>query len=431
MTSPVRVILGAAVPLALSAGVGVAARLAATSLLGHQATAQLAAFAVAGAVLGPVTAAVSGGLRGLTPFVAPHRDDPAGALPALRDARWLALGLGTAGAGVLLCVPLLARAGGVAEEVTAELGVLPWLLAGYVLLLAAGGGANGTLVALGHARQVLWSGLAGTAAEVLLLLALVPRLGLTGAGLALVAATGVSVAIANGRLARVTGPAGWALWPGRPRPRAILRMAGVGVPMSAALVIKFAALAGVAYAAARTGAHGAAAHAILVSLDGPLTLAAFTAGQAAAPEIARASSAAAARRTNRAALAVGATGVLAGSVPLGCLGGEMLGLFTSDGRVLAAASGALPPAAVFALANGCAIVMSASLTGLRRSAWSLGCTAAGYGPLALVAAPVATAWGLIGLWWALAGCAALVFALQTWAFLRAADLGFVGYSARR
>lgn len=407
MTSPLRVILGAAAPLALSMSAGVAARLAATSLLGHQATAELAAFALAGAVLGPVTAAVSGGLRGLTPFVAPHRDRPAAALPALRDARWLALLLGASGAGVVLCVPLIA---------------------------SAGGGANGTLVALGHARKVLWPGLAGTAAEVLLLVLLVPRLGIAGAGAALVAATAVAVTIANGLLARVTGltgralwpalwPALWAaLWPGRPRPREILRMAGVGLPMSAALVVKFAALAGVACAAARTGMHGAAAYAILVSLDGPLGLAAFTAGQAAAPEVARAASTAAVRRVNRAALAVAAAGVLAGAAVLGFVGEDVLGLFSSDGRVRAAAAGLLPLLVVFALANGCAIVMSASLTGLRRSAWSLGSAVAGYGPLALGAAPVAAAWGLSGLWCALTACSVLVLGLQTW--------GFVRYSAR-
>lgn len=423
MTSPLRVILGAAAPLALSVGAGVAVRLAATSLLGNQATAELAAFALAGAVLGPVTAAVAGGLRGLTPFVAPDRDRPAAALPALRDARWLALLLGASGAGVVLCVPLVASAGGVPGEVTAALGVLPPLLAAHVLLLAAGGGANGTLVALGHARQVLWPGLTGTAAEVLLLVALVPRLGVAGAGVALVAGTAVAVAIANGRLARVTGLSGRALWPGRPRPREILRMAGVGLPMSAALVVKFAALAAVAWAAARTGAHGAAAYAILVSLDGPLGLAAFTAGQAAAPEVARAASPAAARRVNRAALAVAVAGVLAGAAVLGLVGEDVLGLFGSDGRVRAAAAGLLPLLTVFSLANACAIVMSASLTGLRRSAWSLGSAVAGYGPLALVAAPVAAAWGLSGLWCALTACAVLVLGLQTW--------GFVRYSARR
>ncbi|MFG3438895.1 polysaccharide biosynthesis C-terminal domain-containing protein [Nonomuraea sp. NPDC047897] len=435
MTPPLRTILGVAVPLALSAGAGLAARLAATSLLGHQATTELAAFALAGAVHGPVTAAVSGGLRGLTPFVAPHRDRPAAALPALRDARWLALVLGVAGAGVVLCVPLIAWAGGVPGEVTAGLGALPPLLAVHVLLLAAGGGANGTLVALGHARQVLRSSLAGAATEVVLLLALVPWLGVMGAGVALVAATAVTVVIANGRLARLTGLTGRTLWPGRPRPREILRMARVGVPMSAALVVKFAALGGAAYAAARTGADGAAAHAILVSLDGPLTLAAFTAGQAAAPEIARAVSGpgkvtastgdrtAAARRISRAALVVAAAGALTGTVLLAFLGEEVLGLFTADGRVRAAAAGLLPLLGVFALVNGCAIVMSAALTGLRRSAWSLGAVAAGYGPLALVAAPVTAAWGLTGLWCALAACAVLVLGLQTWGFRR--------HSARR
>ncbi|MFC4116983.1 hypothetical protein [Nonomuraea zeae] len=99
MSSPHRAILGATIPLLLSMSTGIIAQLVGTSLLGHQATAQLAAFAVANAALAPVTAAVSGALRGMAPFIALLREPPAEALPILRDARWLSIAIGASGAG--------------------------------------------------------------------------------------------------------------------------------------------------------------------------------------------------------------------------------------------------------------------------------------------------------------------------------------------
>ena len=287
MSSPHRVILSATIPLFLSMSAGIIAQLAGTALLGRQATAALAAFALVSAVLNPVTAAVAAGLRGMAPFVAPHRESPVEALPILRDARWLAISLGTVGAGVVLCVPLIARASGVPGEVTDEFGVLPLLLALNVLLFSAGGGANAVLIALGRSRQVLWSSLSSTAVEVVLLVVLVPRVGIHGTGVALVVSTVVAVAVSNTCLLRVPGLAGQSLWPGRPRPREILRMARVGIPMSATVLIKFTVLGSLTYAAARTGAQGAAAHAILRSLGEFLGLAAFAVSQASASEIAR------------------------------------------------------------------------------------------------------------------------------------------------
>ncbi|WP_440088501.1 MATE family efflux transporter [Streptosporangium sp. LJ11] len=418
MSSPHRAILSAAVPLFLSMSAGIIAQLVSTALLGHRATAALAAFALAGAVLNPVTAAVAAGLRGMTPFVAPHRENPVEALPILRDARWLTVALGTAGAGVVLCVPLIARASGVPGEVTAEFGMLPPLLALNVLLLSAGGGANATLVALGRSRQVLWSSLSSTAAEVALLVALVPRLGVHGAGIALVVSTAVAVTVSNVCLLRVPGLAGQPLWPGRPRSREILSMARVGIPLSATVLIKFTVLGSLTYVVARTGAQGAAAHAILRSLAEFLALTAFAVGQASAPEIARATSPAAARLVNRVALLLAAAGAVAGALVLTFFGTFVIGLFTSDAEVLALAFTLVPLLALYATANSCGIAMSAGLTGLRRPAWGLGSAVAGYGLLALAAAPVTAAWGLAGLWAALAATGVLILVLQGGGFLR-------------
>ncbi|MEU5861570.1 hypothetical protein ABZ815_10375 [Nonomuraea sp. NPDC047529] len=418
MPSPHRALLAAAVPLYLSMSAGVVAQLVGTALLGRQATVQLAAFALVNAVLTPVTAAVSGGLRGMAPFVAACRDRPGEALAVLKDARRLTLGLGAAGAGVMLGVPVIARIGGAPGEVTAEFGALPPLMAAQVLLYAAGSGAGGMLVALGRSRLVLRSGLSSTAANIVLHLVLVPRMGVQGSGVALLASTAVAVAVSNALLLRLPELRGRSPWPGRPRPREILRMARVGLPMSATLVVKFAVLGGVTYAAARTGAQGAAAHAVLLSLHGLLGLAAVAVAQAATPEIARAVLPGEARRLNRAALTIGAAGVLAGGLVLVLLGEAVLGLFTSDAAVLAVAVGLVPLSVVHALADHCAIVMSAGLTALRRSSWTLGSAVLGNGVLAAVAGPAAQAWGLNGLWLALIAGSLIAATTQTAGFLR-------------
>ncbi|SDI98942.1 polysaccharide biosynthesis C-terminal domain-containing protein [Nonomuraea jiangxiensis] len=418
MSTPHRAILNAAVPLFLSMSAGVVAQLLSTSLLGHQATVQLAAFALVNAVFTPVSAAVSGGLRGMSPFIAACRDRPAEALAILKDARWLSLGLGTVGASVMLGVPLIARIGGVPGQVAAEFGMLPRLLALQVLLAAAAGGANGALIALGRTRRVLWSSLAGTAAQVILLIVLVPGMGIQGAGIATLASTVLTVAMSNVLLLRVPELAGRTLWPERPRPRQIWRMATVGLPMSGTIVVKFTVMGGVTYAAARTGVQGAAAHAILVALGVLLGLAASAVGQAVPPEIARTASPGEARRVTRAALAVTAAGGLAGALVLLLLGQAVLGLFTSDAGVLALALGLLPLLVAYVVADNCGIVLSASLMGLKRSTWSLGSAVVGHGLLALAMTPVTALWGLTGLWVALIASRAPILLVQSVGFLR-------------
>lgn len=418
MPSPHRTILTAAVPLVMSTSAGIVAQLLGTSLLGHQATAQLAAFAIAGAVLTPVSAAINGGLRGLAPFVAPCRDRPAEVLPILKDARWLSIVLGTAGAGVMLAVPLIARLCGVPEEVTAELGSLPLLFALHVLLSAAGGGANGVLIALGRSRLVLWSSLSRTAVEIVLLLVLVPRLGVQGTGLALVTCTALGLTISNALLLRVPGLGGRSLWPGRPRPREILNMAGVGLPMSATLIVKFVVMGGVTYAAARAGAEEAAAHAILVSLDGFFGMAAFAVGQAVTPEIARAAGPGEVRGLNRAALTIACSCVLATALVVLLLGEVVLGLFTPDATVAALALGLLPLLVAYSVANNAAVVQSAVLMGLKRPVWTLVSAVTGYGLVAAAVGPAAAFRGLAGIWAVLVVGRVLGLAVQSIGFVR-------------
>ncbi|UXX96204.1 hypothetical protein N7U49_38370 [Streptomyces sp. AD2-2] len=84
----------AAAPLYVTTLAASAGSLVDTALLGRHATVSLAAFAVTIAVFSPATATVAGALRGVMPFVTPHRDDPEGLLPLVRSGMWLAFAVG-------------------------------------------------------------------------------------------------------------------------------------------------------------------------------------------------------------------------------------------------------------------------------------------------------------------------------------------------
>ncbi|MFI6482362.1 MATE family efflux transporter [Nonomuraea sp. NPDC050663] len=415
---PFRPLLSSAVPLFLSMITSMVGGVVFTIALGHHATESLAAFALSMAVLGPATAAVAGSLRGMVPFIAPHRADPAAALPILRDARWLTLTVGTVGAALVACVPLIARVSGAPAEVVDAMGALPWLLALYVLVFASSGGANSVLIALGRSRQVLWSSLTGTVVDIVLTFALVPVMGPAGAGLAMVVSAMASIQVSVLCLRRVPGLGGLSQWPGRPRVAEIVKLARVGLPLAGTILIKFGVLAVVTYAAARTGLIGAAAHAVLNSAIGLLFLAALAVAQASVPEVARATTTAEVRRVNRAALILGLSGAGLGGSVLLLFGEWIFRLFTPDVAVQALALSLVPLLVVSTLADAAQAVMGFGLAGLKRSSWSLAAFAVAYGVLAVAAHPVAATWGLTGLWVALIGNNVALVVLQGSGFLR-------------
>ncbi|MDR8414511.1 MATE family efflux transporter [Nonomuraea sp. 3-1Str] len=415
MTRVGGVIIRSAVPLFLSMVTSVIGTFVVTSVLGRHATVTLAAFAVMTAVLNPAAAAVTGALRGLGPFVAPHRDDPVRAVPVLRDARWLTLLVGTAGALAVLAVPLLARVTGVPGEVVAELGPLPWLLALYLLVYASGGGATTVLVALGHSRKVLWSSLAGTAVMACCSLVLVPRLGLTGVGVAWLLWGTVGVVVANVCLRRAIGVR---VSQGRPRPARIAELARVSVPLAATVLIKFGGLGVITFAASTTSARDAAAHAVLTTLTSLIMLASLSVAQASVPEVARAADAAGARRANRVAALVALGGTAVGALVLLVVSDPVLALFTDDPGVRERAAGLLPLMLLASAADGAQAVQGIGLTALKKSAASMVYFAGGYGLMVAAAVPVAAAWGLTGLWTALAVTNLVLVVLQGTGFHR-------------
>ncbi|MFI6176250.1 MATE family efflux transporter [Nonomuraea sp. NPDC051191] len=409
------VLLRAALPIFLAMVTGMVGTLVVTSVLGNHETVALAAFAVMTAVLNPATAAVQGALRGLGPFVAPYRDDPGAAVPVVRDARWLSLATGTLGALAVLCVPALARVSGVPGEVVGELGLLPWLLAAYLLVFASTGGASTILVALGRSRDVLWANLAFGLVLSALTALLAPRLGLDGVGLAWVAAGVAAAVVASLNLRRALGrPIGQA----RPRRAEIVRLARVSVPLAATVLIKFGVLGVVTFAASTTGARDTAAHAVLTTLTGLIMMASLSVAQASVPEVARAGDPAGARRANRTAALLAVAGTLTAALALLLFGEEVLGLFTGDVAVRERALGLLPLMLLSSLADAAQAVQGVGLTALKRSGASLAYFVLGYGALLAAAVPVARTWGIIGLWVAMAAANGLLLVLQGAGFRR-------------
>ncbi|MCF6472103.1 MATE family efflux transporter [Nonomuraea sp. MG754425] len=408
-------LLRAAVPIFLAMVAGTAGSLIVTSVLGKHDTVTLAAFAVVSSVLGAAAAAVQGALRGLGPFVAPYRDDPAAAVPIVRDARWLSMATGTLGAAALLCVPLLAGATGVPDEVVREMGPMPWFLAAYLLVFASTGGASTILVALGRSRDVLWPTLVFGIGVGGLSALLVPRLGLTGVGVAWVLSGVAAAVVAAISLRRALGrPIGQR----RPRPAEIVKLARVSIPLAGTVLIKFGVLGVVTFAASVTGARDTAAHAVLSTLTGLIMLASLSVAQAAVPEVARAPDPAGARRAHRGAALLAVTGTLVVAGLLLGFGDRLLALFSDDAAVRERVLGLLPLMLLASALDAAQAVQGTGLTALKRSAASLSYFAVGYGLLVAAAVPVAGAWGIDGLWTAMALANGLLVVLQGTGFHR-------------
>ncbi|MFE2422516.1 MATE family efflux transporter [Streptomyces hokutonensis] len=406
----------AAAPLYVTMLASSAGSLVDTALLGRHATVSLAAFAVTIAVFGPATATVAGALRGVMPFVAPHRDDPEGLLPLVRAGMWLAFAVGGVCAAAVAAVPLLGGAFGVPDGILGQLGLFPWMLAGSVLLIAVNSSASSVLVALGRSAQVMRSGLVGTAVSVTLSVLLVggpgplPSFGLTGAGLAMLASSLVAAGLNQYALRRRTVLVGRPIRPGRPDPRQVLRLAGVGLPLGATVLVKFSVLGVLTFAAARIGTDSVAVHSVAESLVNVVFTAAVAVGQATVPLIAgyaEERDLARIRRSVDAGFAVALSAVVVLGALLVVLRGPVIDRFTRSPDLADQVVHLLPLVLAVVVGDALQAVAGFGLVGLRRTVPSLVSTAVWFGVLAALAVPIADATGLRGLWTALA-CANLL-----------------------
>lgn len=374
----------------------------------------------------PATATVAGALRGVMPFVVPCRNEPDTLLPIVRNAMWLAPAVGGVCAAAVASVPLIGGTAGVPVAVLDQLGPFPWLLAGSVLLLAVGQAATSVLVALGHSAQVMRAGLLSTATSVTLSVLLVgapgplPGYGLTGAGVAMLAAALVGAWANQATLRRRTVLAGRALRPGRPDPRGMVRLAAVGLPLAGTVLIKFAVLGVLTFAAARVGTDSAAVHSVSESLVNVMFTVAVAVGQAMVPLTAGSAAegdVAGIRRSLRAGVGVALGAVAVLGVALLLFRHSVVPLFTSDDALRPQVVRQLPLVLLVVVTDALQAVAGFALIGLRRTMPSLVSTAVWFGALALVAVPVAEAGGLTALWVALA-CANLLQAVTKSASFR-------------
>ncbi|MEV0481547.1 MATE family efflux transporter [Streptomyces sp. NPDC050508] len=424
----------AAAPVYVTTLAASAGSLVDTALLGRHATVSLAAFAVTIAVFSPATATVAGALRGVMPFVAPHRDDPGRLLQLVRSGMWLAIAVGGVCAAAVAAVPLLGGAFGVPGRIIDQLGVFPWMLAGSVLLIAVNSSATAVLVALGRSAQVMRSGLVGTAVSVTLSVLLVggfgpfPSLGLTGAGLAMLAAGLTGAGLNQYALRRRTVLAGRPIRPARPDPREVLRLARVGVPLGGTVLVKFSVLGVLTFAAARIGTDSAAVHSVSESLVNVVFTAAVAVGQATVPLIAgyaEERDLARVRRSVDAGIGVALCAVAVLGAVLFVLRGPVIDLFTRSPGLADQVVRLLPLVLAVVVADALQAVAGFGLVGLKRTVPSLVSTAVWFGVLAAVAVPIADTAGLAGLWTVLA-CANLLQAVTKFVSFRRHSARIIG-----
>ncbi|MFJ1608568.1 MATE family efflux transporter [Streptomyces sp. NPDC088253] len=427
LQNPVKTIALAALPLYVTMIASSAGALVDTAVLGRHGTASLAALGVTLAIYSPATATVAGAMRGVMPFVAAKDDDPDALLPVVRDGMWLGVSTGLLGALAVGAVPLIGRVSGVPDTTLAQLGFLPALLACSVLVAAIGNSATSTLVGLGRSRLVMRAGLTGTATAVVLSIVLVGGvgswngLGAPGAGIAMLCSSAISATIAHWALRRSTILVGRRLGLGRPHARALLALARVGLPLAATVLIKFAVLGVLTFAAARVSSSTAAAHSISVSLVNVMFTAAVAIGQATIPLMSpylKTRDVGGVRRGVTASLKVALMAVAV----LGCVvflfRSPAVSLFTHDPKPRDLVIGMIPLILVVVMTDALQAVLGFGLIAIKDTVPSLAVFAVCYGVLALVAVPVAAAGGLSALWTALACANALLCVGQAWFFRR-------------
>ncbi len=255
----------------------------------------------------------------------------------------------------------------------------------------------------------------------------VPPMGLEGAAIA-TASTRVFAFVCMGAWILAFGlhRDAWVPWSKEVFERAAWsRLLRMGLPISIHLVLEIAAFEGATLLAGRLGEIELAAHTITLNLASlafmlPLGISLGTATRVG--NLVGAGHAAAAQRTARIALVMGASVMMVSATAFACLRDLLPLAYTSDPAVVAMAARILPIAAAFQLFDGTQVVGAGVLRGMGTTRPTAVVMLIGFYGLGL---PLATGLafvaglGVVGLWWGLAaGLAAVAAALVAWVELR-------------
>jgi putative MATE family efflux protein len=380
-----------------------------TAIVGHLGTTELAALALAAAVLSASFTVLNFLTYGTTAHVArlhgAGRDDDAVRVGA--QALWLGLGAGVLLLGLLaaLAGPAVAVMGGTGEvgEQAAMYLRIAALGAPAFMLTAAG---QGYLRGIGDLRTPLVILVAAHAVNVVLEVLFVYGFGWGLAGSAwgtVIAQAGMGLAFVRVQLRA----GGWEA-PSLARIRPLVRIGGEIAVRTSALLGSFLVASAVL---ARIGPASLGAHQIAFQLFVflALVLDAFAiAAQILVGRMLGAGDAAGARAAARRAIGWSvAAGVLFGGVLL-ALGGVLPHAFTSDPAVVERAREVWPLFAATMPLNGAVFALDGILIGAgdtRFLMWGMLAAAAAYVPVALLA--LEHGWGILGVWWGLAALIAV------------------------
>lgn len=376
------------------------------AIAGSIGTSHMAALAIGGSVWFPVFVFGSGTMQCVVPRIASAhaRQDHAETVKFIHQGVWLALSLSIMIAAAVAALRPLLPLLGMADDVRA-------ITAKYLLALALG--APGILLfftfrnvaqSLGDTRTGMKIGLAGLALNIPLSYTLahglfgLPVLGAVGCGIAFCIVNwccglGFGVWLAFHPRYRKLRIFRGQLAPDR---HVLLKLAKIGAPIALAFFCEVLLLDAVGLLVAGLDTASVAAHGIVLNITGLIYTLPCALSSIVTVRVAHYVG----KGENRAAASVAKTGValwivlscvVAGALML--FGKPLIGLYTADPRVVAAALGVLAFAMAMQLADGIQTVMGAALRGYEDNHAIFTITVASYWAVGL---PVAFALGRLG-----------------------------------
>jgi MATE family multidrug resistance protein len=288
------------------------------------------------------------------------------------------------------------------------------------------------LQAHGHTRSLVLAVIVANLANLPIAFALsfgyelfsIPRLGIAGAGYAIVIATIIQLAISALPLAYLDTPTG----PGSlraPDLRMMLEATRIGAAIGAQFVVEAGSFSLVTLMMTRFGVDVLGAHQVALSLVSTTFQIALGVGAATSVRVGHAigrGDPAGARRAGLAGIIAGGSIMLACGLVLLAIPAELAALFASEPEIITAAVPLLFVAACFQLSDGVQTIAQGALRGTGDTVWPFLINLSGHYlvglPLGILLAWKIADLGAVGLWWGLSAGLTYVALAMTLRFLR-------------